>query len=69
MLKEILLGIGVLGLFIFVCIILLLPLLCTVILGIYIASSLGLTGIVWGIYWLGFIILFYIILMGILGMI
>lgn len=65
MLKEILLGIGVFGLFIFVCIILLLPLLCTVILGTFIATSLGLNGLVW---W-AFVILFYIIIMGIIGIV
>ena len=64
MLRELLLGIGVGGLAIFVLIILLLPLVCTIILGTYLATSLGFTGLVW---W-AFVILFYLIIMGILGL-
>ena len=65
MLKELLLGIGVLGLAILLCIIILLPLICTIILGVAFANMLGLTGIVW---W-AFVILFYIIIMGIISLI
>ena len=64
MLRELLLGIGVVGLAIFVLIILLLPLVCTIILGTFITTSLGFTGLVW---W-AFVILFYLIIMGILGL-
>ena len=63
MLKEFLLGIGVIGLVLFICILILLPLLCTIILGTYFATVLGLTGLVW---W-AFVILFYLIIIGILG--
>ena len=66
MLKEILLGLGVIGLIVLIIVIALLPLICTIILGTYIATNiLGLTGIVW---W-SFIIIFYIIIMGLIGMI
>lgn len=65
MIREIILGLGFIGFVLFVLIIALLPLICTLVLGTYIASSLGLTGIVW---W-SFVILFYIIIIGILGMI
>ena len=64
MLQELLLGIGVIGLVIFICILVLLPLICTIILGTFLATSLGLTGLVW---W-AFVILFYIIIMGIIGL-
>ena len=64
MIREILLGLGIIGFVILVLVVALLPLICTIVIGTYIASSLGLTGIVW---W-SFVILFYIILMGILGM-
>lgn len=64
MLREILLGIGVIGLTIFILIILLLPLICTIILGTFIATSLGFTGLVW---W-AFVILFYLIIIGVLGL-
>lgn len=64
MLKELLLGVGVLGLAILLCILLLLPLFCTIILGTYFATALGLSGLVW---W-AFVIIFYMILMGILGL-
>ena len=64
MFRELLLGIGVIGLAIFVLIILLLALICTIILGTFIATSLGLTGLVW---W-AFVILFYLTIMSILGL-
>ena len=64
MLKEILLGIGVIGLGILVIILILLPLICTIILGTYFANVLGLSGFVW---W-AFVIIFYLILMGLLGL-
>lgn len=63
MLKELLLGIGVIGIIILIIIILFIPLLCTILLGTYFATALGLTGIVW---W-AFVIIFYLIIMGILG--
>ena len=64
MIKEIILGLGVIGIILFILILLLLPLLCTIILGTYFATSLGLTGIVW---W-AFVIIFYIIIMGLIGL-
>lgn len=63
MLEEFLLGIGVIGLIVFICILILLPLICTIILGTYFATVLGLTGLVW---W-AFVIMFYLILMGLLS--
>lgn len=65
MIREILLGLGLVGLIILVLVVALLPLVCTIIIGTWLATTLGLTGIVW---W-SFVILFYIILIGILGMI
>ena len=64
MIKEFLLGLGVIGLILLFIIILLLPLICTIILGTYLATIFGFSGIVW---W-AFVILFYIIIMGILGL-
>lgn len=64
MIREILLGLGIIGFVILVLVVALLPLICTIVIGTWLATSLGLTGIVW---W-SFVILFYIILMGILGM-
>lgn len=64
MLQEMLVGIGVIGLAIFICILILLPLICTIILGTYFATILGLTGLVW---W-SFVIIFYLIVMGLLGL-
>lgn len=63
MIKEILLGLGVIGIILLLIILLLLPLLCTIILGTYLATALGLSGIVW---W-AFVIIFYLIIAGILG--
>lgn len=65
MIKEILLGLGVIGLILFAIMILLLPLICTIILGTYFATALGLSGLVW---W-AFVIIFYFIITGILGVI
>lgn len=65
MIKEILLGCGVLGLIVLFLMALLLPVVCTIILGTYFATLLGLTGIVW---W-SFVILFYIIIIGLMGII
>ena len=64
MIREILLGLGIIGLIILVLVVALLPLVCTIIIGTWLATTLGLTGIVW---W-SFVILFYLILMGIIGM-
>lgn len=63
MIKEILLGFGIIGLVLFICIILLIPFICTIILVTFLATNLGLSGIVW---W-AFVILFYIIIMGLIG--
>ena len=63
MIKEILFGIGVVGIILFILVLVLLPFVCTVVLGTYLATMFGLTGLVW---W-AFVILFYIIIMGIIG--
>ena len=65
MIREILLGLGIMGFIILVLIVALLPLVSTIILGTFLATYLGLSGIVW---W-AFVILFYIIIMGIIGLI
>lgn len=57
--------IGVSGIIVIGIFIILLPLICTIVLGTYIATLLGLTGVVW---W-SFVILFWIILSGLISMI
>lgn len=61
MLEEI----SIIGFILLIILIIFIPLLCTIILGIAFANMLGLTGITW---W-AFVIIFYLVLMGILGMI
>ena len=63
MLKELLFGLGLIGIILLIAILVLIPLICTLILGTYFATALGLTGIVW---W-AFVIIFYLIIIGILG--
>ena len=63
MLKELLLGLGLIGLILLIALLLLIPFICTLILGTYFATALGLTGLVW---W-AFVIIFYLIIGGILG--
>lgn len=63
MIKEFLLGLGIIGTILLIIIIAFIPLLCTIILGTYFATTLGLTGIVW---W-AFIIIFYLVVMGIIS--
>ena len=65
MIEELLLGIGVIGVILFILVLALLPFICTIILGTYLATTLGLTGWVW---W-SFVIIFYIIIAGLLGLI
>lgn len=65
MIKELLFGIGVIGIILFVLVLALLPFICTIVLGTYLATTLGLTGWVW---W-SFVIIFYIIIAGLLGLI
>ena len=55
---------GVIGFIILILIIILIPFLCTIILGVAFANMLGLTGITW---W-AFVIIFYLVIMGILGL-
>ena len=57
--------IGVGGLIVIGLFLVLLPLICTLVLGTYLATMLGLTGLVW---WC-FVILFWIILSGLIAMI
>ena len=57
--------IGVGGLIVIGLFLVLLPLICTIVLGTYLATMLGLTGLVW---WC-FVILFWIILSGLITMI
>lgn len=63
MIEEVLIGIGVVGIILFILVLALLPFVCTIVLGTYLATLFGLTGIVW---W-AFVILFYIVIIGILG--
>jgi hypothetical protein len=63
MIRDLFLGIGALGLVILILFVLLIPFICVIVLGIGFANMLGFTGIVW---W-SFLIIFYLILVGILG--
>lgn len=65
MIEELLLGVGVIGIILFILVLALLPFICTIILGTYLATTLGLTGLVW---W-SFVIIFYLIIAGLLGLI
>lgn len=65
MLNELLLGFGIIGIIIIIIIVLFVPIICTIVLGTYFATALGLTGLVW---W-AFVILFYLIIMGLLSVI
>ena len=65
MIKEILLGVGIIGIILFILVLALLPFVCTIVLGTYLATTLGLTGWVW----LSFVIIFYFIIAGLLGLI
>ena len=65
MIEELLLGVGIIGIILFILVLALLPLICTIILGTYLATALGLTGWVW----LSFVIIFYFIIAGLLGLI
>lgn len=65
MIEEVLTAIGVIGIILFILVLALLPFICTIILGTYLATTLGLTGWVW---W-SFVIIFYIIIAGVLGLI
>lgn len=65
MIEEVLTAIGVIGIILFILVLALLPFICTIILGTYLATTLGLTGWVW---W-SFVILFCIIIAGLLGLI
>lgn len=64
MIEELLLGVGIIGIILFILVLALLPLICTIILGTYLATALGLTGWVW---W-SFVILFYLLIAGLLGL-
>ena len=57
-------GLGFLAIGMIILIILFIPLICTIVLGTYFATILGLTGIVW---W-AFVIIFYLIIMGMIGL-
>lgn len=63
MIEELLTGIGIIGIILFILVLALLPFVCTIVLGTYLATLFGLTGIVW---W-AFVILFYLLIIGILG--
>lgn len=63
MIEELLFGIGVIGIILFILVLVLLPFVCTIVLGTYLATFFGLNGLVW---W-AFVILFYIIIIGIIG--
>ena len=63
MFNEILKTTGLVGLIMIILFIIFLPLICTIILGMYIAGVLNLSGITW---W-AFMMIFYIIIMGVIG--
>ncbi len=63
LLTNFLASFGAFALIFLILIILLIPFICTMILGTYFATRLGLEGVVW---W-SFVIIFYIIIIGILG--
>lgn len=63
MFNEILKTTGLVGLIMIILFIIFLPLICTIILGMYIAGVLNLSGITW---W-AFMIIFYIIIMSVIG--
>jgi len=65
MIEEVLTAIGVMGIILFILVLALLPFICTIVLGTYLATTLGLTGIVW---W-SFVILFYLLIAGLFGLI
>lgn len=56
---------GIIGILMIIIILIFVPLICTVILGVTFANMLGFTGLSW---W-AFVVMFYIILMGLLGLI
>ena len=58
-------AVGVIGLIVLGVIIILIPLICTIVIGTYLATVLGLTGLVW---WC-FVILFWIVVSSVLAMI
>lgn len=64
MIEELLIGIGIMGIILFILVLVLLPFVCTIILGTYLATTLGLTGLVW---W-SFVIIFYLVIAGLLGL-
>ena len=64
MIEELLLRGGIIGIILFILVLVLLPFICTIILGTYLATALGLTGWVW---W-SFVILFYLLIAGLLGL-
>ena len=63
MIEEVLTAIGVMGIILFILVLALLPFICTIVLGTYLATMFSLNGIVW---W-AFVILFYIVIIGIIG--
>lgn len=63
--EDIGMGMGIIGLIILAIILILVPLIATIILGVFVANMLGLTGIVW---W-AFLVVFYIIVMGLISLI
>ena len=62
--KDWLIMLGGISVIIFILILLFVPLICTIVLGTYLATWLGLTGIVW---W-SFVILFWIIISALLAL-
>lgn len=64
MIEEVLTVIGVIGIILVILVLALVPFVCTIILGTYLATALGLTGLVW---W-SFVIIFYFIIAGLLGL-
>lgn len=56
---------GIVSILILLMLVILLPIIATIIFGVYLANAMHLTGIVW---W-SFLILFYLIVMGIISLI
>lgn len=63
--EDIGMGMGIVGLILLILIVLFIPLIATIILGVFVANMLGLTGIVW---W-AFLVVFYIIVMGLISLV
>lgn len=62
--EDVAIGVGLVGIIMFALLIIFIPMIATIVLGVAIANMLGFTGIVW---W-SFLIVFYLVIMGIIGL-